>query len=263
LNRARVLGGIASVTVAAVSTTFFYSSCCTTDDLQRARDLCDLNLAANPSLIRQVPLHVKKPQNHKRFVLHNGQILGPNGNVFTGSVIVEGSKIKRVEVGDYTTDESIDQVVDCSSLYISPGFIDAHTHVGMHVWGTNIADVNESGGSPLKPELRAFDSICHDSPDFYQALSSGVTTVVVCPGSSNIMGGQCCAIKTCDGVLDDKLLHPFVAMKVALGDNPKRSKVRLFGYLDIVYRIHNTRRELLSQSHNTLYKSCDDIGWLP
>ncbi len=61
-------------------------------------------------------------------LLRNGTVIDGSGNtVFTGSVILDGGRIAEVVSGDI--DLAFDgNVIDCTGLAISPGFIDAHSH---------------------------------------------------------------------------------------------------------------------------------------
>jgi len=56
---------------------------------------------------------------------------------------------------------------------------------------------------------------------FEQARSGGVTCVCTGPGSSNVIGGSFCAIKTRGDRVDDMIVKEKVAMKIAFGENPK------------------------------------------
>ena len=65
-----------------------------------------------------------------RTILKNGRVITPVRIIENASVIVENGFIKDIFVGtDYTTVEA-DQVIDVNGKYISPGFIDIHTHGG-------------------------------------------------------------------------------------------------------------------------------------
>lgn len=65
-----------------------------------------------------------------RTILKNGRVITPIRIIENASVIVENGFIKDIFVGtDYTTVEA-DQVIDVNGKYISPGFIDIHTHGG-------------------------------------------------------------------------------------------------------------------------------------
>lgn len=128
-----------------------------------------------------------------------------------------------------------DQVISAAGQYVSPGFIDPHTHISRKVlqsflwflWfiavvfedGFGDYGCNENSG-PLAPFLRASDGINHLDRGWQEALTSGLTTVCVTPGSNNVIGGQACAIKTRPGTVPERLIRDPCALKAAFGDNP-------------------------------------------
>jgi imidazolonepropionase-like amidohydrolase len=75
---------------------------------------------------------------------------------------------------------------------------------------------------PNGAALRALDAINPDDLGFDDALSGGVTTAVVKPGSGNPLGGRTVAVKCWGRTVDEMLLREPVSMKSALGENPKR-----------------------------------------
>lgn len=103
-----------------------------------------------------------------------------------------------------------------------PGLIDAHCHVGMFEdsLGFEGDDGNEDS-DPIMPHLRAIDGINPFDRGFKDAYNAGVTTVVTGPGSANPVGGQFAAVKTYGICVDDMIIKTPVAMKFALGENPK------------------------------------------
>ncbi|MGI6283742.1 MULTISPECIES: amidohydrolase [Caproicibacterium] len=117
-----------------------------------------------------------------------------------------------------------EKTYDCCGADMYPGFMDAHTHLGMMEDGLTFEgdDLNEDT-DPTTPQLRAIDGLNPLDRDFQEAAAAGVTTVVTGPGSANPIGGQMAAIKTCcpDGCIDDSILKAPVAIKMALGENPK------------------------------------------
>ena len=143
-----------------------------------------------------------------------------------GYIITEGTKIKEVgHMADLLMPEdTFDDVYDAKGNYALPGFIDAHCHVGLWAEGAGSegADGNESS-DPVTPQLRAIDSVDPFDEAFSDALMAGVTTVVTGPGSANIIGGQFAALKTGGRWVDEMILKAPVAMKAALGENPKRN----------------------------------------
>ncbi|MDO4478276.1 MAG: dihydropyrimidinase [Lachnospiraceae bacterium] len=71
------------------------------------------------------------------------KILLKNGTIVSGSessvadLLIEDEKIVKVQ--ENVTDEA-DQVIDMTGKMLFPGFIDGHTHMGLHVAGTVTAD---------------------------------------------------------------------------------------------------------------------------
>lgn len=112
--------------------------------------------------------------------------------------------------------------LDLDGAHIYPGFIDAHTHLGM--WEDGLTFEGDDGNEetdPITPQLRAIDALNPMDRCFREALESGVTTVITGPGSANPIGGQLAAIKTAGHCIDKMIVKAPVAMKMALGENPK------------------------------------------
>ncbi len=143
-----------------------------------------------------------------------------NGEI--GDILIDGTKI--VEVGSFDTSKyQIDEVVDASGLIALPGIVDPHCHIGVDqaIVGAVGADYNEIT-NPVTPELRGFDGVKDNDEAFSTALRGGVTTVCTGPGSANIIGGTFTALKTYGKTVEDKVIVEELAMKMALGENPKR-----------------------------------------
>lgn len=115
-----------------------------------------------------------------------------------------------------------EKVVDVQGAAVYPGFVDAHTHLGM--WEDGLTFEGDDGNEetdPISPQLRAIDAINPVDRCFSEALAAGVTTVVTGPGSANPIGGQLAAIKTYGSCIDEMIVKAPVAIKMALGENPK------------------------------------------
>ncbi len=140
---------------------------------------------------------------------------------YKGSILTEGSKIKAI--GKSLKAPEGAEVIDVKGLDIYPGFIDAHAHLGLDGYGIGFegADYNEMNDI-CTPQLRAIDSFNPLDPTVHQAAMAGVTCVATGQGSSNAIGGTWIAVKTTGKCVDDMIVKDPVAMKCALGENPKR-----------------------------------------
>ena len=136
-------------------------------------------------------------------------------------LLIEGSKFVRIDT--HIEPESDWEVIDASGMNVFPGFIDAHSHLGMQESsiGFEGQDTNEPTDI-LTPHLRGIDGINPMDITFKEAALGGVTTVGTGPGSANVLGGTFCAIKTVGHRVDDMVINDCVAMKCAFGENPKR-----------------------------------------
>lgn len=152
----------------------------------------------------------------------NGKIYTMAGEVIeNGSILIKEGKI--VEVGKDIIAPLDAEVIDAEGRMVTPGFIDAHCHLGM--WEESIGFEGEDGNEmtdPVTPHLRAIDAINPMDIAFEEAYQGGVTTAVTGPGSANVIGGTFVALKTYGNRVDDMIIKDPVAMKVAFGENPKR-----------------------------------------
>jgi imidazolonepropionase-like amidohydrolase len=152
---------------------------------------------------------------------------GPQGDLAGAIVLISGSKISAAGAGLPIPTGA--EVVDARGMIITPGFVDAHTHLGMS-WQelAGEADTNENT-SPLNPHLRAIDSIDPKDIAFRDAVEGGVTTVMIHPGklmmgAQNIspIAGQSVVMKTHGSVGRREVLREPAGMKLALGDDVAR-----------------------------------------
>jgi imidazolonepropionase-like amidohydrolase len=155
--------------------------------------------------------------------LINGKILTMDGHLYEreSMLLVEGGRI--VDLGSGRSLPPGAQLVDASNHYVLPGYIDAHTHVGIveEIYRVEGDDANETS-DPVTPHLRAIDAICLEDLAFQDAVMAGVTAVMTGPGSANVIGGESLVMKTYARTLDEAILKNPVGIKAALGENPKR-----------------------------------------
>jgi imidazolonepropionase-like amidohydrolase len=152
--------------------------------------------------------------------------------IFTGAspAIIEKntivlSKGKIQAVGTSVPIPPDAEIIEAAGMYVTPGIIDSHSHIGVLAWPGVEAndDVNEMT-NPVTPQVRAVDSFNFEDPAIRRVVAGGVSTIEVFPGSANVIGGESVVLKLRPegpklAVVYDKAPR---AMKMALGENPKR-----------------------------------------
>lgn len=144
-----------------------------------------------------------------------------NPEAYEGDILMDGGKItaigKNLDIPEGT------EVYDACGKGVYPGFVDAHSHLGLDGYGIGFEgqDYNERNDI-CTPQLRGIDSFNPMDPSVSMAAKGGVTCVGTGPGSSNVIGGTFFAAKTAGHCVDDMIVKNPIAMKCAFGENPKR-----------------------------------------
>ena len=157
--------------------------------------------------------------------VYNGRLITiENGTFPCGYVDFEEGKITAF--GPMETAPAYNgPAFDAKGGWIMPGLIDAHSHIAIceQSSGGMGNDCNENNNIPATPDMRAIDGINPWDPSIKTSREAGVTTVAVCPGSANAIGGQIAAVKLAGESVEEMAIKPVAAIKMALGENPKRS----------------------------------------
>ena len=99
-----------------------------------------------------------------------------NREAYEGDVRIKNGKI--TEIGKNLKPESKEKVYDVSGKQVYPGFVDAHSHLGLDDYGMGFEghDYNEMGDM-VACQLRGIDSYYPQDKAIPMALAGGVTTV--------------------------------------------------------------------------------------
>lgn len=145
--------------------------------------------------------------NENDDIIENGYIEYKNGEI----ICVQSGCPKEIKEG----------MIDAEGSSLYPGFIDAHTHIGLFTSGVGIEgeDFNEDS-DPVTPQLSVTDGINPMDCAFEDARNAGITAVAVSPGSSNAICGSIIAMKTKGKRIDNMSLGE-IGMKISFGENPK------------------------------------------
>jgi len=180
----------------------------------------------------------KELTDYHHIIIANGNIKTmEEGQEFVGSILVQGDKITKIikhplqtslpdetelkETFGLTADSAV-KIFNASGRWVLPGFIDAHSHIGIgeEIYQYEGDDLNEMT-DPLTPELRAIDGINPEDEAFRDARLGGVTAAFTGPGSANVLGGTGTVIKTAGRIVEEMIVRDPAGLKAAFGENPK------------------------------------------
>lgn len=154
---------------------------------------------------------------------HAKLITVTQGIIEDGTLLIEYGKIKALGLDLEIPNEC--EVVDCSGKWVTPGLIDAHTHISTFNephWSPYQGDGNEIT-SPNTSWIRGLDAMNPFDMAIGAAREAGFTTCYTGPGSANVIGGTGLSFKCKNGkTVFDLVIPGTEMMKMALGENPKR-----------------------------------------
>jgi imidazolonepropionase-like amidohydrolase len=137
------------------------------------------------------------------------------GVIRNGTVVMRDGKIAAV--GTNAEVPAGAEVVDVSGKFITPGLIDAHSHIAND-------SINE-GGTTVSSMTGMEDVLDPTDINIYRDLAGGLTTANVLHGSANPIGGKNAVIKLRWGrtrPADLLFEGAMPGIKFALGENPKQ-----------------------------------------
>lgn len=153
-------------------------------------------------------------------IIRNGMTFIVEEGFVKKDIEFNGEKITAV--ADFIENTANDEEYDATGQYVLPGFIDAHSHIGLfnEAMRWEGEDGNEMS-DPVTPDMQAIDGINPQDSSFVDALNGGVTTACTGPGSANVVGGTFATISLYGEVVDKMVIQHPAAMKIAFGENPK------------------------------------------
>lgn len=151
-------------------------------------------------------------------IIRNATIMtASHGTITNGSILIRNGKIAAVDKADKVQASPNAKVIDATGMYITPGFVDSHSH-------TALDSVNE-GSLSVTAMVRMRDVVNPTDINIYRQLAGGITMIHQLHGSANAIGGQNNIIKLKWGKPVEEM---YIAdgprtIKFALGENPKGS----------------------------------------
>ncbi|KAI8866011.1 hypothetical protein GQ42DRAFT_159119 [Ramicandelaber brevisporus] len=139
-------------------------------------------------------------------IIQNAMLWDPEDGIHDkGTLIVVDGVIRQVIHNEKDSETIINlikskhrniQIVNAAGRFVTPGLIDMHSHAA----AASLPDLkssrdNNEASNPVFPAVRIMDSIKPDDLSLPLILSGGVTTSMILPGSSNVIGGEGAVIK--------------------------------------------------------------------
>jgi imidazolonepropionase-like amidohydrolase len=117
------------------------------------------------------------------------------------------------------------RVVDGTGKFVTPGLIDAHSHLGVYAApNAGATDDGNEATAPVTAQARAQYGYWPQDPQIARAIAGGVTAALILPGSANLIGGRGFTVAMRPGRTSDEVAFPGApsTVKMACGENPKR-----------------------------------------
>jgi len=180
-------------------------------------------------------------------IIKNGNIHDAvHEEVYVADIALRDGKIAAI--GKDIAPLAGEEILDAAGKEVYPGFVDAHSHLGLHGFGLgkDPTDINERSDR-IGAHMRAIDAFNPHDEYLRRALKGGVTTICTGPGSGNFFGGTFLIAKTAEDSLKNMIVKENVAMKSAFGENPKNPEKKQI----------TTRMGVAAVIRQTLYDATD------
>lgn len=176
--------------------------------------------------VASTPAPVSRFHQERPVVVRHATVMPASGPAIEdGAIAFADGKIVAVGKSAEVATPAGAEEVDGTGLYVTPGIIDAHSHLGVYASpdSFSLSDGNEAT-APVTAEVSAEHSFWPQDPGLRRAAAGGITSLLVLPGSANLIGGRGFPVKLHFGRSAREMRFPGAkdALKMACGENPRR-----------------------------------------
>ena len=195
---------------------------------ESAPTLDEKNEWKDPEAAFTSPLGAKSPRKRATppaFVIRGATVLTAAGKKLeSASVYVKDGRIEALGDKSLAVPAGTREV-DGAGKFVTPGLIDAHSHLGVYSSpGVEAHDDGNEATNPVTAQVSAAYAYWPQDPQIPRALAGGVTTALILPGSANLIGGLGATVEMRLGDSIEDVAFPGApsTIKMACGENPKR-----------------------------------------
>ncbi len=163
------------------------------------------------------------PRASEATLIRGATVLDGTGRrLENADVLLRDGKVAAIGAG---LDAGDALVIDGKGRWVTPGIIDVHSHLG--VYASPGVTAHQDGNEMIDPVTAgvwAEHAVWPQDPGFATALAGGVTTMLVLPGSGNLIGGRGVVLRNVPATTYQAMKFPGAphGLKMACGENPKR-----------------------------------------
>lgn len=171
------------------------------------------------------------------------------GDFSPQDVLIQEQKIQAMIKASEKEARSADTVIDAQGCYLTPGFIDTCSQIGLKETG-----IRWEGNDSYEPsteqmhQLQVVDGIYPFDQAFQDAVASGVTAAHVLSSAETVAGAQTAVLHTFGTTVDEMILHKHLGYSFSMGDVPKKAHWEKFGTpltrMGIAHQIRTTLQEI-------------------
>lgn len=197
--------------------------------------------------------------------------VGDSKNAFQEKhIYIENNEFLKID-NDFKSNEQ-DHVIDLKGLYVTPGIIEPHCHIGLLEHGVGWAGSDENEDQePIQDRCHVIDGINMHDHSFNDFRKSGITSVGIFPGNNSIVGGYGSALKCKGKIVDEAIIKADIGLKVALGGTvkahfaeKKKAPLTRMGIMAILNQFiidskEDSLNERLTSGELPLYVNCERL----
>ncbi len=158
----------------------------------------------------------------RTLAIRAGKIVTVTAGVVEGGVIIIRDG-KITAVGQDPEIPGDIRLIDAKDKTVVPGFIDAHSHLGLSL--DVLGEIDETV-QPVTAEMQIIDAFDPTAEALAQAIRCGVTAAMLAPGARNPIGGQAAVVKLSGDSQQRWLVKQTAGVKLSFADDALMSDRR-------------------------------------